>query len=352
MTVKFGKKLVGDNQPALIIAELSCNHLQQYDLAVKTIKAMKKAGADVIKLQTYTADTLTIDSNRRYFKLMQGTLWDGKTLHQLYEEAYTPWEWHPKLKKLALDLGLEWFSTPQDNTAVDFLKSLNIPAYKIASFEVTDIPFIEYVASQGKPIVISTGVAQLEDVKAAIKACHRVKNHQVIILKCTSAYPTPLEELNLKTITDISKRFKVIVGLSDHTLDLTSTITSVALGAKVIEKHFIMDRKLGGPDAPFSLEPDEFAEMVKAVRDTEKALGKVSYSIGKSAKKNQVFMRSLFVVKDMKKGDAFSKDNLRSIRPSFGLAPKYLLKVIGKKATKDIERGTPLKKNMVKGLKV
>ncbi len=342
MAFKVGNRDIGEGHPVFIVAELSCNHQQKFDLAVKTLQAMKEAGADAVKLQTFTPDTITIDSNNEYFQIRQGTLWDGRTLYQLYEEAYTPWEWQPKLKRIAGELGLICFSSPLDKTAVDFLEGMNVPAYKVASFEITDIPLIEYIASKGKPVIISTGIATLADVEEAVGACRKMGNEQIALLKCTSAYPTPLDEVNLNTIPDLAERFKTIVGLSDHTLSISVPIAAVALGARIIEKHFILDRSLGGPDGPFSLEPDEFKTMVKAVRETEKALGKVSYDLTDKMKKSRELSRSLFVVEDMRAGEVFTEENVKSIRPSFGLHPKHLREVLGRKAARDIQKGTPL----------
>lgn len=347
MNIQIGRRLIGDNHPVFIIAELSANHLQDFDLAVRTIKTMKEAGADAVKLQTYTPDTITLDSDNEYFQIKQGTIWDGKTLYQLYQEAYTPWEWQPELKKLAEDLGLICFSSPFDKTAVDFLEQMNVPAYKVASFEITDIALIEYIASKGKPIIISTGIASLADIEEAINACKRMGNDQIALLKCTSEYPAPLEDVNLRTIPDMIERFGTVVGLSDHTLGISVPIAAVALGAKIIEKHFILDRKLGGPDSAFSLEPEEFRTMVKSVRESEKALGNVSYELTEKIKKSREFSRSLFVVKDVNLGEIFTEINIKSIRPGFGLPPKHLREILGKKAIEDIKRGTPLDWSLV-----
>ena len=327
---------------SLIIAELSANHKQDIELAKDTIYAMKESGAEAVKLQTYTPDTMTIDCNNEYFQIKQGTLWDGKTFYELYQEAYTPWEWHYELKELAEKLGLIFFSTPFDKTAVDFLEELDVPAYKIASFEITDIPLIEYAASKGKPMIISTGIATLCDIQEAVEACKRVGNDQIILLKCTSAYPAPLEEVNLKTIPNMVETFNCIVGLSDHTLEISVPVAAVALGAKVIEKHFILSKDINTPDRDFSLTPEEFKEMVKAIREVEKALGKVSYELTEKMKRGREFSRSLFVVKDVKAGEVFNEENVRSIRPGYGLHPKFLKDVIGRRAKKDIKRGTPL----------
>ena len=330
-----------------IIAELSANHNQDINLALKTIHAAKESGADAIKIQTYTADTLTIDCDNDYFKLNHGTIWDGRTLYDLYKEAYTPWEWHKELRDYAHELGLIFFSTPFDFTAVDFLEELDIPIYKIASFEITDIPLIEYVASKKKPLIISTGIATLEDIQEALDACHRMGNKDVTLLQCTSSYPAPIEEANLVNIPDMKKRFGVKSGLSDHTLGINVPIAAVALGANVIEKHFILDRKQGGPDSSFSLEPEEFKSMVDAVRDVEKALGIVNYDLTSGKLNSRKMSRSLFVVEDMKKGEIFSFQNIKSIRPGFGLPPQNINSFINKRAKKDILKGTPLDYNLM-----
>lgn len=332
-----------------LIAELSANHNQDINIAKDTIYAMKDSGADAVKLQTYTPDTLTINCDNEYFQIKQGTLWDGQTLYNLYKQAYTPWEWHYELKELAEKLGLVFFSTPFDKTAVDFLEKLDVPIYKIASFEITDIPLIEYVAKKNKPMIISTGIAELQDIELAVAACKEIGCEDITLLKCTSSYPAPLEEANLLTIPDMKKRFGVKVGLSDHTLGISVPIAAVALGAEVIEKHFILDKKLGGPDAAFSLEPKKFSEMVKSIREVEKSLGKVTYEISPKIEKNRVFARSLFVVKDIKAGEKFSEENVKSIRPGYGLHPKFLKDILGKKSKINIERGTPLKEEYIEG---
>jgi N-acetylneuraminate synthase (EC 2.5.1.56) len=344
---RINHRKIGDGYPVFIIAELSANHNQNFDNAVKLIKEAKKAGADAVKLQTYTPDTITINCSNEYFQIKQGTIWDGKTLYDLYKEAYTPWEWQPKLKEIAENEGLICFSSPFDKTAVDFLEDMDVPAYKVASFEITDTPLIEYIASKGKPVIISTGIATLSDIEEAINACKRMNNNQIALLKCTSEYPSPLEEINLKTIPNMIETFKTIVGLSDHTLGISVPIAAVALGAKIIEKHFTLSRAMGGPDAAFSLEPEEFKQMVKSIREVEKALGDVSYELSEKIKKSREFSRSLFVVKDIKKGDIFTEENVRSIRPGFGLHPKYYKDVLGKKATKDIKKGTPLNWDLI-----
>ncbi len=343
MNFKIKNKIIGDNSPVFIIAELSANHLQKYNNAVQLIKKAKECGADAVKLQTYTPDTITIDCNNKYFQIKHGTIWDGKTLYELYKEAFTPWEWHVGLKKTAEDSGLIFFSTPFDRTAVDFLEKMKVPLYKIASFEITDIPLVEYIASKGKPVIMSTGIAMLSDITEAVKACRRKGNQKIALLKCTSDYPSSFEDVNLKTIPDMKKRFKTVVGLSDHTLGISVPITAVTMGVKIIEKHFILDRKKGGPDAAFSLEPDEFKSMVRAVREAEKAIGKVTYNLSKKIKKIREYSRSLFVIKDIKEGDEFTEENIRSIRPGYGLAPKYLKDILGKKASVNLKKGTPLK---------
>ncbi|MCX7797078.1 MAG: pseudaminic acid synthase [Melioribacter sp.] len=330
------------NEKVLIIAELSANHNQKFEIAVESIKAIKECGADAVKLQTYTPDTITIDCDNEYFQIKQGTIWDGITLYELYKNAYTPWHWQPKLKQIAEELGLICFSTPFDKTAVDFLEEMNVPAYKVASFEITDIPLIEYIASKGKPIIISTGIATEEEIQDAVNACRRMNNNQIALLKCTSEYPTPIEDSNLNTIPLLREKFDTVVGLSDHSLGTIVPVTSIALGARIIEKHFILDRKLGGPDASFSLEPHEFKKMIEEIRLAEKALGKASLELSEKIIKSRKFARSLFVVRDIKAGEVFTEENVKSIRPSNGLPPKYLKEIIGKKAKVNINRGTPL----------
>lgn len=338
---------ITENTPCFIIAELSANHGSDINIAKRTIKAAKESGADAIKLQTYTADTLTIDCNNEYFTINKGTLWDGRTLYDLYKEAYTPWEWHKELMKYAYEIGLVCFSSPFDKTAVDFLEDLNVPAYKVASFEITDIPLIEYIASKGKPIIISTGIATMEEIEDAIDACKRMGNTEIILLKCTSSYPAKLEDANLKTIPDLSKRFGVLAGVSDHSLDIEIPITAVALGAKVIEKHFIIDRNVGGPDASFSLIPEQFKEMVQSVRKVESAMGIADYELTDKKKDSRLFARSLFVVEDVKRGDVITEKNIRSIRPGYGMAPKHYRDVIGKTFKKDYKKGTPLSWDLI-----
>ncbi len=326
----------------LIIAELSANHNGSLSLAKETIHAIKESGADALKLQTYTPDTITLNSDKDYFKIKQGTVWDGKTLYNLYKEAYTPWEWHSELFELANSLGLKYLSSPFDMSAVDFLEQFDMCAYKIASFEITDVNLIKHAASKNRPIIISTGIATLEDIELAIKSCKDVGNEDITLLKCTSSYPAPLERMNLQTITDMKTKFNCKVGLSDHSIDSVAPVVAVALGATVVEKHFIIDRKLGGADSGFSLEPQEFKNMVKQIREAETALGKVAYELDDSAKKSREFARSLFVAKDIKKGEVFTSENIKSVRPNFGLHPKCLDEVLGKVATCDIDAGEPL----------
>lgn len=328
---------------AFIIAELSANHGQDKYIAIETIRAAKKAGADAIKLQTYRPDTITIDCNNEYFQINDNTQWDGRTLYDLYEEAHLPWEWHEELFNVAKEEGLICFSSPFDKTAVDFLEKFNVPAYKIASFEIQDIPLIEYAAYKGKPIIMSTGIATEEDIELAVDTCRKAGNEEIILLKCTSSYPAPIELANLKTMVDMKERFGVEVGLSDHTLGNTVPVVATSLGATVIEKHFILDKSIGGPDADFSLDLEEFSSMVKAVREAEKALGEVTYELSEKVEKNKKFARSLFVVKDIQKGEKFTEENVRSVRPGHGLSPRYQPEIIGRNANIDLKKGTPLK---------
>lgn len=325
--------------PVFIIAELSANHNGSLDVAIETIKAAKRAGADCIKLQTYTADTMTIDCDKSDF-IIKGTIWDGQNLYKLYQEAYTPWDWHEQLFKAAEAEGLVCFSSPFDKTAVDFLETLNVPAYKIASFEITDIPLIEYVASKGKPVIISTGIAEEADIQLALDACRRMGNNDIALLKCTSSYPAPVEEANMVMVKDLAEKFGVITGLSDHTMGSTVPIVATCFGAKIIEKHFILDRSIGGPDATFSMNEGEFTAMVKAIREAEAAIGVVNYSLTDKQKKGKDFSRSLYVVEDIKAGDAITSQNVRSIRPGFGLHPKHLKTILGEKVNQNIEKGT------------
>jgi len=324
-----------------IIAELSANHNGSLKNALDTIKAAKRAGADSIKLQTYTADTLTLNSSKSDFKI-NGTIWDGKNYYDLYKEAYTPWEWHEQLFSAAADEGLICFSSPFDKTSVDFLEKLGAPAYKIASFEITDIPLIEYVASKGKPVIISTGIAELEDIELAVETCKKAGNYSIALLKCTSSYPAPINEANMCMVKDLADRFGVISGLSDHTIGSTVPIVATCFGAKIIEKHFILDRSVGGPDASFSMNELEFTAMVKAVREAESAIGEVNYSLTENQIKGKEFSRSLYVVEDVKAGHIFTEKNIKSIRPGYGLHPKYYQSILGSKAGKDLEFGDRL----------
>jgi pseudaminic acid synthase len=338
---------MGKNNKVFVIAELSANHNQDFEIAANTIKAAKESGADAIKIQTYTPDTITLDCDNEYFQIKHGTIWDGTTLYKLYQKAYTPWEWQPKLKKIADDLGIIFFSSPFDKTAVDFLEKMNVPAYKIASFEIVDIPLIEYVASKGKPVIISTGIATENEIKEAVEACRLKGNNQIALLKCTSEYPAPVEDANLNTIPYLKEKYKTVVGLSDHTLGTVVPVAAAAIGARIIEKHFIIDRKIGGPDSTFSLEPSEFKTMVDEIRNVEKALGKATFEINEKILKSRKFARSLFAVKDIKAGELFSEENVRSIRPSNGLPPKMIDDFLGRTAKENISRGTPLNKNMI-----
>ena len=331
-----------------IIAEMSANHCGDKELAKKIIKTAKEIGADAVKMQTYTADTITIDCRDKIFMTQEDGLWAGQTLYDLYKKAYTPWEWQGELKKYADEIGIDLFSTPFDFTAVDFLESINVPMYKIASFEAIDYPLIKYAARHKKPMIISVGISSFDEIQEAVDACKSVGNNDITLLKCTSAYPAKLEDMNLNTIKDMYEKFapqRVKIGLSDHSMSIVPPITAVALGAKVIEKHLTLDRALGGEDSGFSLNADEFAQMVKAVRDTEKVLGKVDYTVNLA---NRQSARSLFVVKDIKKGEKFTKENIRSIRPSNGLHPRYYEEVLGKTANQDLKFGTPLSLEHVK----
>lgn len=330
-----------------IIAELSANHNGDIEVALETVRAAKRTGADAIKLQTYTADTLTIDCKNDYFKINHGTAWDGEYLHDLYKRAYTPWEWHEEIYRVAKEEGLVCFSSPFDRTAVDFLEELETPMYKIASFEIQDIPLIQYAASKMKPMIISTGIAEISDIELAIKTCKEAGNNDITILKCTSAYPADSKDANLLTIPDIKNRFGVKVGLSDHTMGIEGPIVAKVLGATVIEKHFILDKSIGGPDAHFSLDEKEFTAMVKAVRKAEQMMGKVDYEMTEKKMKSRQFSRSLFIVEDVKEGDFISEKNVRSIRPGFGLHPKHYNEILGKKFSSNFEKGTPLEMKFI-----
>lgn len=340
--IEIGSRRVGPYEPVYIVAEMSANHNQDFEQAVRIVQAAKEAGADAIKIQTYTADTLTIDSDKEYFRISGGMLWDGRSLYDLYREAYTPWEWQPKLKKAANDLGLDFFSSPFDHTAVDFLEDMKVPVHKIASFELVDLPLIRRVAQTGKPIIMSTGMATLTEIDEAVRTVKEAGGSQLALLKCTSAYPAAPEEMNLQTIPHLSETFGVPAGLSDHTMGIAVPIAAVALGACIIEKHFTLSRDTPSADSAFSLEPHEFKAMVEAVRVAEKALGTAHYGVSEAEARSRVFRRSLFVVKDMKAGEKFTAANVRSIRPAHGLHTRYLEGIIGRYASQDIERGTPL----------
>ncbi len=331
---------ISQESKTYIIAEMSGNHNQDFNRAKKIIDEAKQAGADAVKLQTYTADTITIDCDSDLFQA--GGLWKGKTLYDLYQEAYTPWEWQKDLKDYANSIGLDCFSSPFDLTAIDFLENMNVPAYKIASFEINDIPFIRKIARIGKPIMISTGIAFLEDIELALRTCEEEGNHQVILLKCVSEYPAPFEDVNLNTIPTLSNTFHCITGLSDHTLGDEIAVASVAMGAKVIEKHFTLRRSDGGPDCEFSMEPEEFAIMTEKIRHVEKAMGSAEYKLPERQIRERKGSRSLFVVKDICKGEVFTEENVRSIRPGVGMHTKYYEDILGKKARIDLKKGTPM----------
>jgi N-acetylneuraminate synthase len=345
--ISIGNRNVGDTMPCYIIAEMSANHGHSFDKALEVVHAAKQAGADAIKLQTYTPDTITINSRHPEFLIGKGTLWEGRNLYELYGEAYTPWEWQPKLKAEAEKLGMDCFSTPFDDTAVDFLEGMNVPAHKIASFELVDTELLKKVAATGKPVIMSTGMATLAEIDEAVRTLREAGCTQLALLKCTSAYPSLPEDMNLRTILHLPEAFHVPVGLSDHTLGIAVPVAAVALGACIIEKHLTLRRSDGGPDAAFSLEPAEFRAMVDAVRVAEKALGKVNYEMSEKEQASRVFRRSLFVVKDMKAGEEFTRENVRSIRPGHGLPVKELDRVLGRKAITNLERGTPLSENHI-----
>jgi pseudaminic acid synthase len=345
-SIVINHRRIGTGEPTYIIAEMSANHNQDLESAVNIIKAAKRSGADAIKLQTYTPDSLTIDCDNPYFKITD-TIWQGQTLYELYSKAFTPWEWHVKLKEIAQDLNMDFFSTPFDAEAVQFLEGLEVPAFKIASFELVDHQLLQIVAKTGKPILISTGMASIGEIEEAVNVMTDAGNTAIALMKCTSAYPAPPEEMNLKTIPHLMAAFNVPIGLSDHSLGSAASIAAVALGACIIEKHFCLSRSEGGPDSAFSMEPNEFERMVKSIRIAEKAVGKVSYKVTEKQSSNRIFRRSIFVVRDMKKGEIFTQKSTRSIRPGHGLMPKYLNDILGKKASKDIKRGTPLDWSLV-----
>jgi pseudaminic acid synthase len=345
--IMINRRSIEPGSKTYIIAELSANHNQSFEQAVSLVKAAKKAGADSVKLQTYTPDTITIRSNSSLFSHDEGSLWAGKSLYELYSEAYMPWEWYPKLKDVANDLNMDLFSTAFDPTAVEFLEEMNVPVHKVASFEIVDIPLIEKMASTGKPLIISTGMANLGEIEEAVQAARNAGAEELALLKCTSAYPATPEEMNLRTIPHLAEAFGVPVGLSDHTLGIEVPIAAVTLGACIVEKHFTLSRSVPGPDSVFSLEPHEFKAMVDAIRIAEKALGKVHYGVNEQEAKSRVFRRSLFVVRNVKAGEVFTEENVRSIRPGHGLHPRHLSQILGCHATADVERGTPLRWDMI-----
>lgn len=344
--ILLGNRKVGGENPAYIIAEMSANHAGNINYAKEIIHAAKESGADCIKIQTYTPDTMTIDCSNSYFQITDGT-WKGENLYSLYQKAYTPWEWQAELKEEAEKIGIAFFSTPFDKSSVDFLEDMGMDFYKVASFEMVDIPFLEYVASKGKPMIVSAGMGTIEEIEDVKKAVYGQGNEQLILLKCSSAYPANPAEMNLRTIMDMRERFDVPVGLSDHSLGSMSAVTAVAMGASVIEKHFCISREIENPDASFSMTPEEFSSMVKDIRMTETALGKVSYGAAKQEERSIVFRRSLFAVQDIKAGEEFNEENIRSIRPGYGLKPKHYKEIIGKRATQDIKRGEPLSFEMI-----
>ena len=346
-SITIGKRGIGAGHPVYAIAELSANHNQDFDRAIRIVEAAKNAGADAVKLQTYTPDTITMRSEKEQFHIGGGTLWDGRNLYELYGEAYTPWEWQPRLKKAANDLGLDLFSSPFDPTAVDFLEGMNVPAYKLASLELVDLPLIEKMARTGKPLIMSTGMATIEEIEEALRTARQAGAAQIALLKCTSAYPALPEEMNLRTIPELSRRFKVPVGLSDHTMGIAAPVAAVALGACIIEKHLTLSRSDPGPDSAFSLEPHEFKAMVEAVRVAEKALGEIHFGVSPKEANSRTFRRSLFVVRDVKRGELFTAENVRSIRPGHGLHTRHLPEVLGLHAARDIDRGTPLSWELV-----
>jgi pseudaminic acid synthase len=346
-SIRIGGRILGEGQPVYIVAELSANHQQDFEQAVKMIHAAKDAGVDAIKLQTYTADTITIQSDRECFRIGGGTLWDGRTLYDLYREAYTPWEWQPKLKAIANELGMDLFSSAFDASAVDFLEQMNVSVHKLASPELVDISLVEKMARTGKPLILSTGMATVEEIDEAVNAARAAGATQIALLRCTSAYPADPEEMNLRSIPDMAKRFGLPVGLSDHTPGIAVPVAAVALGAVLIEKHLTMSRAAGGPDSAFSLEPAEFRSLVEAIRSAEKSLGKVHYGVSPREARTRPYRRSLFVVSAVKKGERFTEKNVRSIRPANGLHPRHLPEVLGQQAGCDIESGTPMSWELV-----
>lgn len=339
--IKLKNRMIGEGQPAYIIAEMSANHAGSLSRAKEIIHAAKECGADCIKIQTYTPDTLTIDCHNQYFQVGNGT-WEGENLYSLYGKAYTPWEWQKELKEEADSIGIDFLSTPFDKTAVDFLEEMGLDFYKIASFEMVDLPLISYIASKGKPIMMSTGMGTLEEIKEAVEAVYETGNTQLALLKCSSAYPADPADMHLKTIQDMIRRFQIPIGLSDHSMGSFSAVTAVALGATIIEKHFCLGREIENPDASFSMTPDEFKQMVADIRHVEQALGVPTYGVSKQEESSMVFRRSIFAVKDIKEGEPFTEENIRIIRPGYGVKPKYIKDILGLKADHSIERGTPI----------
>jgi pseudaminic acid synthase len=344
---QIGDRQIGTDQPVYVVAELSANHNHELDQAIRLIQAAKESGADAVKVQTYTPDTITIRSDHEYFQIRGGTIWDGRTLHELYGEAYTPWDWQPKLKRVADDLGLDFFSSAFDSTAVDFLESMGVPAYKVASCELVDVPLLQKISRTGKPLILSTGMATIEEIEEAVQTARQAGARQIALLRCTSAYPALPGEMNLRTIPELARRFEVPAGLSDHSMNIAVPVAAVALGACIIEKHFTLSRSLKGPDSAFSLEPAEFKAMVEAVRVAEKSLGEIHFGPTDSERSSRIFRRSLFVVEAVRRGETFSPENIRSIRPGYGLHTRHLPQIVGKRAACDIERGTPLSWDLV-----
>jgi pseudaminic acid synthase len=347
-TIKFDDRLIGEDQPAYIIAEMSANHAGNKERALEIIKAAKDAGADCVKVQTYTPETMTLDSDKKWFKIDMGT-WEGENLYSLYQKAYTPWEWQEDLKKEAERISIDFFSTPYENTAVDFLEDLGVEFYKVASFSITNIPFLKYLAKKNKPIIMSTGMATLAEIDEAVRTIRNEGNDQLALLNCSSAYPSIPDDMNLKNIKNLKETFALPVGLSDHSLGSVAAVTSIAMGAKIIEKHFCLSREIENPDSSFSMEPDEFKKMVEDIRAAERAIGQVDYSVSEKEQESRIFRRSIFVTEDIKAGEELTDDNIKIIRPGFGLKPKHWDKVLGKKAVNKIKKGTPLSFDLIKG---
>ncbi len=344
--MRFASKQIGEGHPAYLIAEMSANHAGSLTRAKEIIHAAKESGADCIKIQTYTPDTMTIDCENDYFKISEGT-WDGENLYHLYQRAYTPWEWQQELKEEAEKAGIDFLSTPFDKTSVDFLEGIGIQSYKVASFELVDLPLIAYIASKGKPMILSTGMASLGEIEEAVHTIRNAGNNKLALLRCASAYPAVTDDMNLRTMQNMAETFQVPVGLSDHSMGSVGAVTAVALGAKIIEKHFCIDRSIANPDSSFSMNPAEFAQMVKDIRQAEKAIGIVKYGVTKQEESNAPFRRSIFCVQDIKQGEILTEENIRIIRPGYGLKPKYYQQVLGQTAQQDIKRGTPLQFEMI-----